>query len=91
MTAARLTSGEPNELDALVALARREHLAGRLAQAAAAYHEILRLWPGIAEAYNNLGVVLREQGKLDQAVARYEQCSPSSQILPRPITTWAIR
>ncbi len=73
MTAARLTSGEPNELDALVALARREHLAGRLAQAAAAYHEILRLWPGIAEAYNNLGVVLREQGKLDQAVARYEQ------------------
>ena len=41
MTAASQTPGEPAELDALAALAQREHRAGRLAEAAAAYRQIL--------------------------------------------------
>ena len=58
MTTASQTPGEPAELDALVALAQREHRAGRLAEAAAAYRKILALRPDIAEVHNNLGNVL---------------------------------
>ena len=75
MTTASQTPGEPAELDALVALAQREHRAGRLAEAAAAYRQILVLWPNIAEAYNNLGNVLVGQGKLDEAAAQYERAT----------------
>ena len=142
MTTARQTPGDPAELDALVALAQREHRAGRLAEAAAAYRKILALrpdiaevaqqpgqralgpgqarrsggpiragggsqarassrhtttwatssgsrasstrpWhgfeqalalaPDLAEAHNNLGNVLKDQGKLDEAAAQFEQ------------------
>ena len=58
MTTASPTPGEPAELDALAALAQREHRAGRLAEAAAAYRKILALRPDVAEMYNNLGNVL---------------------------------
>ena len=61
------------KLDALIALAQREHQAGRLAKAAAAYREILAIQPDIAEAHNNLGNVLLSQGKLDEAVAEFER------------------
>ena len=60
MTAASQTPGEPAEMDALVALAQREHRAGRLAEAAAAYRKILALRPDIAEMYNSLANVLLE-------------------------------
>ena len=73
MTTADQTPEEPAELDALLALAMRQHRAGRLAEAAAAYRQILALRPDIAEAHNNLGVVLRHQGRLEQAAARYRQ------------------
>jgi tetratricopeptide (TPR) repeat protein len=73
MTMASPTPAEAAELDALIALAQREHRAGRLAEAAAAYCQIVALRPDIAEAHNNLGVVLRGQGQLDEAVARFEQ------------------
>ena len=73
MTAASPTPGEPAELDALVALAQREHHAGRLAAAAAAYRKILALRPDAAEMHNNLGNVLLEQGQLDEATAQYER------------------
>ena len=45
-----------------IALAQREHRAGRLAEAAAAYRQILALRPDIAEVHNNLGNVLKDQG-----------------------------
>ena len=51
----------------------REHRAGRLAEAAAAYRKILALRPDIAEAHNDLGNVLLSQGKLDEAAAQYER------------------
>ena len=56
-----------------MALAQREHRAGRLVEAAAAYHRILALRPDIAEVYNDLGIILAQQGKLDLALARFEQ------------------
>ena len=58
MTTASQTPGEPAELEALVALAQREHRAGRLAEAAAAYRKILRCGPTSPRCYNNLGNVL---------------------------------
>jgi Tfp pilus assembly protein PilF len=73
MTTANPTPGEPAELDALVALAHREHRAGRLAEAAAAYRQILARRPDVAEMHNNLGNVLADQGKLDEAAAQYER------------------
>jgi Tfp pilus assembly protein PilF len=79
MTTASQTSSEPDELEALVALALGEHYAGRLAEAAAAYRKILALRPDIAEVHNNLGNVLWQQGDLVQALARFEQA-----ILLRP-------
>jgi tetratricopeptide (TPR) repeat protein len=44
-----------------------------MAEAAAAYRRVLALRPDIAEVHNNLGVILKNQGRLDQAVAEYQQ------------------
>jgi Tfp pilus assembly protein PilF len=60
-------------LEALIALAQREHRAGRLAEAAAACGRIIALRPDIAEVHNELGVVLAKQGRLDQALPRFER------------------
>ena len=73
MTTASPTPGEPAELEALVALAQREHRAGRLAEAAAACRQILAIRPGIAEAHNELGIILAKQHQLVEARARFEQ------------------
>ena len=39
----------------------------------ASYRQALRLKPADAEAHNNLGNALRDQGKLDEAIASYQQ------------------
>jgi Flp pilus assembly protein TadD len=44
-----------------------------MAEAAAAYRRVLALRPDIAEVHNNLGVILKNQGRLDQAAAEYQQ------------------
>ena len=49
MTKANQTPGEPADLNALVALAQREHRAGRLAEGAEAYRQITR-WAGAGVA-----------------------------------------
>ena len=54
MTTASPTPGEPAALNALVALAQREHRAGRLAEAAEACRQILAIRPDIAEAHNDI-------------------------------------
>ena len=89
MTTASQTPGEPDELASLVALAMREHSAGRLAEAAAAYRKILVLRPDIAEAYNNLGNVLKDQGQLDEAAAQYRRAVALKPDLFQRTTTWA--
>jgi tetratricopeptide (TPR) repeat protein len=73
MTTARQTPGPPAELKAMLDLALREHQAGRLVEAAAAYHRILVLRPDIAEAHHGLGNVLRQQGQFDESASRFEQ------------------
>jgi tetratricopeptide (TPR) repeat protein len=73
MTTARPTPGEPAEMDGLVALALREHRAGRLAEAAEAYRKILAIRRDAVEAHNNLGMILAQQGKLDEAAAQYQR------------------
>ena len=56
----------------------REHAAQRVDAAAAAYRKILALRPDVAEAYNNLGGVLKDQGQLDEAAAVPKRPSLSS-------------
>ena len=73
MTSASQMPGPPVDFDALVAFAWREHRAGRLAAAAAAYRKIVALRPEVAEAHNNLGSVLLDQGRLDEAAAEFQQ------------------
>ena len=73
MTTARQTPEEPAELRDLVALAQREHRAGRLAEAAAACRQILAIRPQLAEVHNDLGIILAKQDRLDLAAARFEQ------------------
>ncbi len=89
MSTARQTPGSPTDFDALLALARGEHRAGRLLAAEAAYRKILALRPDIAEVHNDLGIVLAQQGKFDLAVARFEQAFPSSRTFPRRTLPWA--
>ena len=78
-----------NQLDGLVAQLEREHRAGRLDEAAAVCREILAIHPGIAEIHNELGIILAQQGKLDQAVAPLEQAIALQPDRPRLTTTSA--
>ncbi|HEY1785723.1 MAG TPA: tetratricopeptide repeat protein, partial [Pirellulales bacterium] len=72
MTTFSPKSGEPTDFDALVALAKRHERAGQLAEAAAAYRQVLALRPDLAGAHYDLGNVLLRQGKLGEAAQRYE-------------------
>ena len=47
--------------------------AGRLDEAAAAYAEVIRMRPDIAEVYVNLGLVRHEQKRFEEAVAAFER------------------
>ena len=65
-------SGVP--ADKLLGLAQKGlqlHQAGQLQEAETVYRQILDIKPDFAEAHNNLGNVLRELGRLDDAVATY--------------------
>jgi tetratricopeptide (TPR) repeat protein len=73
MTTASQPSSLPADFDSLVVVAEREHSARRLAEAAAAYRRIVALRPDVAEVYNNLGNVFKDQGLLDEAAAAYER------------------
>ena len=44
-----------------------------MAEAVAQYQEALRLKPDYAEAHNNLGIALQDQGQLAEAVAQYQE------------------
>jgi hypothetical protein len=37
-----------------------------------------------------MGIALKDQGKLEEAIEAYNKASPSSLIMLRPIITWAI-
>jgi protein O-GlcNAc transferase len=52
-------------------IAIQHHQAGRLVAAEQIYRRILAAEPNLFLAYNNLGLVLKEQGKTEEAVACY--------------------
>jgi tetratricopeptide (TPR) repeat protein len=82
MTSARQTRGSPADLTALVALAQREHHAGRLDEAATAYRKILAIRPDVAEVRNDLGIILAQAGKLDLAAAQFDKAIALKPDLP---------
>ncbi|HEX2115897.1 MAG TPA: methyltransferase domain-containing protein [Alphaproteobacteria bacterium] len=53
----------------------RHHKAGRLDQAAAAYHDVLRQTPGHADAMHLLAVIEAQQGRLHQAIPRLQEAA----------------
>ena len=60
------------DFDVLVMLAKGQHRAGRLADAAATYRQILALRPDAAEIHQYLGDALLGQGLHQPALAEYE-------------------
>ena len=48
-----------------------------------AYRKILASRPDVAEVHYNLGVVLKVQGKLDDAAAQYERARSQARFRPR--------
>lgn len=63
----------PGELQALFAEAVRQHQAGDLEGAVAAYRRFLERQPRNVEARSNLGAALARQGLLEEAVAQYRE------------------
>ncbi len=73
MTTSSQTPEELAELDALAALAERHGRAGRWAEAAAAYRQMIALRPDSAALRSDLGNVLLVQGQLNEAAIEYER------------------
>ncbi len=61
------------EASRIFAFAIERHREGNLEEAVRGYGRTLALNPGLADAYNNLGVALRAQGKFAAAVAAYRR------------------
>ncbi len=51
----------------------RQHLAGNLDAALAAYDDVLARWPAYAEAHHNAGVIRAQRGKLPAAIAHFRR------------------
>ena len=74
LRAAETAGGAPATLAAFfAALGLSFHQAGRLAEAAAAYEDALRLDPRLAEPHNNLAGLRLAQGRTAEAEAHYRQ------------------
>ena len=52
---------------------KRAQGAGRLDEAKSAYAEALRLNPGLAMVYNNMGQALQEESRIDEAMTWYRR------------------
>lgn len=64
----------PNQdIRQLLTIANGHYQASRLAAAEGAYRDVLALAPDHANTQYNLAVVLKAQGKLDEAIAQYER------------------
>ena len=48
---------------------------GRTADAASAFKRVTELNPTYADGFNNLGVALKDQGKLEEAIEAYNKGS----------------
>ena len=70
-TLARAVALSPTHVDAWFALALTRHDLGDLAGAEAALRQVLGLVPQRAEAEVNLGIVLQDAGRIDEAMGAY--------------------
>ena len=62
----------------------------KLEEAIEAYNKALSIKPDYAEAYNNMGNALKEQGKLEEAIEAYNKALSIKPDFTEPITTWAM-
>lgn len=80
-----------NDPQALLLHAQRLEKAGRLAQAEAAYMELLARWPDLTNTWYNLALLQRRAGRFDAALASYQQaldrgiCEPEEVHLNRGV------
>ncbi len=78
-------SSREREAARLFGLAAELHRQGRLDEAVPAYVQALALGPDLADAYNNLGVIMRSQRKFGAAIACYRRAialgNPTSGLL----------
>ncbi|MHB8354564.1 MAG: tetratricopeptide repeat protein, partial [Burkholderiales bacterium] len=69
----RATELLPDDAEAHYNLANALKALGRLDDAVASYHRVLKFRPDLAEAHNNLGNALKDLGRLDDAVTSYHR------------------
>ncbi|MDE2259853.1 MAG: tetratricopeptide repeat protein [Betaproteobacteria bacterium] len=67
----RATELMPDDAEAHYNLGNALKALGRLDDAVASYHRVLKFRPDLAEVHNNLGNALKDLGRLDDAVASY--------------------
>jgi hypothetical protein len=71
--------------DALARTAQQHEQQGRLAEAIAAYHELLTRWPDRPQSWYNLGVLLRKARQFRAALACYQQALARGVTLPEEV------
>ena len=59
---------------------------GQVAEAIAAYRQVIQIRPEFAAAYNNLGDLFRREGRLEEADAALRLRSHSNPTSPRHIS-----
>jgi serine/threonine protein kinase/tetratricopeptide (TPR) repeat protein len=71
-----------NKPGCLLELGTALHATGDPAAAVEVYHEAMRLKPGYAEAYDNLGIALVSQQKVGEAITAYRKALELNRDLP---------
>jgi tetratricopeptide (TPR) repeat protein len=65
---------KPRNIPALLSLASAQRIQQKHAEAVLSIEKALKLEPGNASALNHLGVTLKEQGHLDEALGYFNRC-----------------
>jgi tetratricopeptide (TPR) repeat protein len=83
--AGQMTSPTNITPDALARAAQLHEQQGRLADAIAAYHELLTRWPDRPGSWYNLGVLLRKARQFPAALACYQQALARGVMQPEEV------
>ena len=81
-------AADPREIDAWNLMGVVMYLTGRKELALHHLYEAVRLRPDFADAYSNLGNVLRELGRTTDAIAMYERRLKRRQTMQMRSITW---
>jgi tetratricopeptide (TPR) repeat protein len=81
----------PDHADALHLLGLLASQVGRADVAIGLISQAFTIDPRVVAYHSNLGNVLKEQGRLDEALAATSRRSRSNRIAPRFTATWAMR